>query len=104
MPQTAREFFEALPDRVNGGGHAAGIDASYVFDIAGSGTWTVKIDDGKVAVSEGDAGGDCTVSASEDTFRRILDGRQNPLTAYMTGKLKVKGDVNAALRLKDVFG
>jgi putative sterol carrier protein len=81
-----------------------GIDASYVFEVGGSGTWTVRIADGKVTVDEGDAGGDCTVSASEETFERILDGRQNPLTAYMTGKLKVKGDVSAALKLKDVFG
>ncbi len=103
MAQTAKEFFELLPDRVNGGGHATGIVASYVFDIAGSGTWTVKVDDGKVAVTEGDFGGDCTVSASEETFQKIIDGRQNPLTAYMTGKLKVKGDVSAALKLKDVL-
>ncbi len=102
MSQSAREFFESLPARANG--RTDGVDASYVVDIAGSGTWTVKIDDGKVEVTEGDGGGDCTVSASEETFQRILDGRQNPLTAYMTGKLKVKGDINAALKLKDVLG
>jgi putative sterol carrier protein len=104
VAQSAKKFFELLPDRVNGRGHATGIVASYVFDIAGSGTWTVKVDDGKVAVAEGDSGGDCKLSASEETFQKIIDGRQNPLTAYMTGKLKVKGDINAALKLKDVLG
>ena len=34
---------------------------------------------------------------------RIVDGKQNPLTAYMTGKLKVHGDVSAALKLKHLF-
>ena len=100
---TAREFFETLPARVNGA-HAQGIDASYVFAIEGAGTWTVEVADGKVAVVEGDKGGDCTISASESTFERIIDGRQNPLTAYMTGKIKVTGDLGAAMKLKSVLG
>ena len=99
----AREFFETLPSRANGK-RADGIDASYVFAIDGAGTWTVKVEDGKVAVSEGDHGGDCTISASEAVFEKIVDGRQNPLTAYMTGKVKIKGDVGAAMKLKDVLG
>ena len=104
MSQSAREFFESLPERANGGSHAAGLHASYVFDIEGGGTWTVTVDDGKVEVTEGDAGGDVTVSTSEKTFQKIVDGRQNALTAYMTGKLKVKGDMSAALKLKEILG
>jgi putative sterol carrier protein len=104
VAQTAKEFFEALPERVNGSGHASGMHTTYVFDIAGSGVWTVKVDDGKVEVSEGDAGGDCTVSTSEATFQKLIEGRQNPVTAYMTGKLKVKGDMDAALKLKEILG
>jgi len=99
----AREFFESLPDRANGR-HAEGVDARYVFAIDGAGTWTVKVADGKVAVSEGDKGGDCTISASEETFERIVDGKQNPLTAYMTGKIKIKGDLSAAMKLKEILG
>lgn len=99
----AREFFEKLPSRANGR-HAGGIEASYVFAIDGAGTWTVKVEDGKVAVSEGDHGGDCTISASEETFEKIVDGRQNPVTAYMTGKIKVKGDMSAAMKLREVLG
>ena len=104
MARTVKEFFETLSERANGGAHASGMHASYVFDIAGSGIWTVKVDDGKVEVTEGDAGGDCTVSTSEETFQKIIDGRQNPVTAYMTGKLKVDGDISAALTLKEILG
>lgn len=99
----AREFFESLPSRANGK-NAAGLDASYVFVIDGAGTWTVKIEDGKVAVSEGDAGGDCTISTSEAIFEKVVDGRQNPLTAYMTGKVKIRGDIGKAMKLKEVLG
>jgi putative sterol carrier protein len=98
----AREFFESLADRANG--HNTTLTANYVFVIDGAGTWTVNVDKGHVSVTEGDHGGDCTISASERTFERILDGKQNPLTAYMTGKLKVKGDVGAAMKLKELLG
>jgi putative sterol carrier protein len=98
----AREFFESLPSRANGK-RAEGIDASYVFAIDGAGTWTVKVEDGKVAVSEGDTGGDCTISTSESTFEKIVQGRQSPLTAYMTGRVKITGDIGAAMKLKDVL-
>jgi putative sterol carrier protein len=99
----AREFFESLSSRAKGK-RAEGIDASYVFEIDGAGTWTVKVEDGEVAVSEGDAGGDCTIATSEATFEKIVEGRQNPVTAYMTGKIKIRGDIGAAMKLKEVLG
>jgi len=98
----AREFFESLADRANG--HNTTLTAHYVFVIEGAGTWTVDVDEGHVTVTDGDHGGDCTISTSERTFERILDGKQNQLTAYMTGKLKVKGDVGDAMKLKDLLG
>jgi putative sterol carrier protein len=103
VSQSAKEFFESLPERANGR-RIEGFHSTYVFAIDGAGTWTVKVDDGKLVVDEGDLGGDCTISASEETFGRIVDGKQNPLTAYMTGKLKVKGDMGAAMKLKDILG
>ena len=51
MGERAREFFEALPAHA---GRTAGMRASYVFVVNGSGTWTVKVVDGRVDVSEGD--------------------------------------------------
>jgi putative sterol carrier protein len=100
---TTKEFFESLPARANGSDRAAGLDVRYVFEIEGGGTWTVDVADGKVSVSEGDGGGDCTISTSEETFERLVAGKQNPLTAYMTGKIKVQGDQAAALKLKNLF-
>jgi putative sterol carrier protein len=96
------EFFDALPSRVDPS-RTAGMSNTYVFDVEGAGTWTVQVDDGKVSVSEGDQGGDVTISASQETFERIVRGEQNPTTAYMTGKLKVKGDMGAAMKLQKLF-
>jgi putative sterol carrier protein len=102
VAETAREFFESLPGRVDPA-KTAGMNESYVFEIDGAGTWTVKLVDGAVTVSEGDAGGDCTISTSNEVFERVIRGEQNATTAYMTGKLKVKGDIGAAMKLQKLF-
>jgi putative sterol carrier protein len=97
-----REFFEGLEARVDPS-KTAGMNNSYLFEIEGAGTWKVDVRDGSVSVEEGGDGADCTISASEETFEKIVSGDQNPTTAYMTGKLKVKGDMGAALKLQKLF-
>ena len=100
---SVKEFFEALPARVDPA-RTAGVNNTYVFDIAGAGVWTVAVKDGGLEVSEGDTGrGDVTISSSEEVFERIVAGEQNPTTAYMTGKLKIKGDMGAAMKLQKLF-
>jgi putative sterol carrier protein len=102
MAQTAKEFFDGLESRVDPD-KTAGMNASYLFDIEGAGRWSVKVDDGKVTVTEGGESADTTISTSEQTFERIVDGELNPTSAYMTGKLKVKGDMGAAMKLQKLF-
>jgi putative sterol carrier protein len=97
-----RAFFEGLPGRVDSG-KVAGMRNTYAFEIEGAGAWTVRVADGSIAVDEGAQAADCTITASEDTFRQIISGDQNPTSAYMTGKLKVKGDMGAALKLQKLF-
>ena len=101
MP-TAQEFFDALPSRV-APDRIEGMNNTYVFDIEGAGTWTVKVADGAVTVTDGAEDADCTFSASEETFEKIASGEQNATTAYMTGKLKIKGDMGAAMKLQKIF-
>jgi len=97
-----REFFETLESRVDAS-KTAGVNKSYVFDIDGAGVWKVDVTDAGVNVTEGETDGDVTIRASEDTFKAIANGEQNPTTAYMTGKLKVDGDMSAALKLQKLF-
>ena len=99
---SVQEFFEGLPARVSAD-RIEGMDNTYVFEIDGAGTWTVAIADGKIDVSEGTADADVTFSASEESFEKIVAGEQNPTTAYMTGKLKIKGDMGAAMKLQKLF-
>ena len=103
MSDTVNDFFTGLPSRVDPG-KTAGMNNSYVFDIDGAGRWTVAVDDGRVSVTEGAApDADCTITSSAENFERIVAGELNPTSAYMTGKLKVKGDMGAAMKLQKLF-
>lgn len=98
----AREFFDTLPSRVDAA-RTAGVNKSYVFDIEGAGVWKVDVTDAGVEVTEGGGDADVTIHASEETFRAIAEGKQNPTTAFMTGKLKIDGDMSAAMKLQQLF-
>jgi putative sterol carrier protein len=102
MSQTVQEFFQNLESRADSS-KTAGMTNSYVFEIEGAGEWKVDVDDGKVSVTEGGGDADAVIQASEATFQKIVAGEQNPTSAYMTGKLKIKGDMGAAMKLQKLF-
>ncbi len=101
MP-SVQEFFEGLPGRVTPD-RIEGMNNTYLFDIEGAGAWTVAITDGTIEVREGAEDADVTFSATSENFEKIIAGEQNPTTAYMTGKLKIKGDMGAAMKLQKLF-
>jgi len=101
--ESVRDFFESLESRAEGSSKAAGLNATYLFDIDGAGKWLVRVENGKPSVSEGDGAADTTISASEQTFLRIVNGEQNATTAFMTGKLRVTGDMGNAMKLQQLF-
>ena len=65
------------------------------FDIAGEGSIVM---DNSGARADDDAA-DVTLSADVETFQGILSGDTNPTSAFMTGKLKVDGDMGLAMKL-----
>jgi putative sterol carrier protein len=97
-----QEFFDTLPARADSS-KTAGMNNSYLFDIEGAGKWVVTVDDGTVSVTEGEGDADVTISTNEENFGKIVAGELNPTTAYMTGKLKIKGDMGAAMKLQKLF-
>jgi putative sterol carrier protein len=102
MAETVQDFFQNLESRADAS-KTAGMTNSYVFDIEGAGQWKVDVDDGKVTVTEGGGDADAVITAAEETFQKIVAGELNPTSAYMTGKLKIKGDMGAAMKLQKLF-
>jgi len=99
---SAKEFFETLATRIDPS-KTAGMNNSYLFEIDGAGQWKVDVQNGALNVTEGSGDADVTISASEETFSRIASGELNPTTAYMSGKIKIKGDMGAAMKLQKLF-
>jgi putative sterol carrier protein len=102
MADAVKDFFANLESQADAT-KTAGMSNSYVFDIDGAGQWKVDVDDGKVTVTEGGGEADVTISTSQETFEKIVAGEVNPTSAYMTGKLKIKGDMGAAMKLQKLF-
>ena len=95
MSDTVTEAVAALNDKL--GGTDFGGSAKFVIDGEGS----IIIDSAGARASDEDA--DVTMTADVDTFKGILSGDTNPTSAFMTGKLKVDGDMRMAMKLASVL-
>jgi putative sterol carrier protein len=101
--ESARQFFDDLQARADPA-RAGDLDASYRFDIADAGTWRVDVENGAVRVTESQDEADCVIATDEETFLAVVRNEQNPMGAFMTGKIRVDGDMGLALRLRDLLG
>jgi putative sterol carrier protein len=99
---STKEFFETLESRTDAS-KTAGVNNSYLFDIEGEGQWKVDVREGRVSVTEGTGEADVTITTTGENFGKIIAGEMNPTTAYMSGKLKIKGDMGAAMKLQKLF-
>lgn len=91
MSDVIEHAVKALNDKLSG----SGFDGSAKFVIDGEGAIMLDGDGARA----GDEDADVTMTADSDTFREILDGSLNPTTAFMSGRLKIDGDMGAAMRL-----
>ena len=94
MSAVSEQAVAALNARMDGGFDGT---AKFVVEDEGS----IMIDES--GARAGDEAADVTMTADADTFRSILDGDLNPTTAFMTGRLKVDGDMGQAMKLGSVL-
>jgi putative sterol carrier protein len=98
-------FFNSVSEKVDKG-KIGGMKAVYQFEITGDGggDWFVNIADGDVSVGEGKAEKpSITLTMDANNFMDLLAGKLNGQTAFLTGKLKIKGDMTLAMKLQSVF-
>ena len=104
MP-TVKETFEAMPTRFRAD-KAAGTNAVIQYDISGEGggTWHAVIKDGACAVNDGPGTNpNLTLQMSSQDWLDMLAGKQSGQMLFMSGKLKVKGDMGLAMKLGSLF-
>ena len=91
MSDTVNEAVAVLNEKLAG----AGFSGTAKFEIEGEGALMMDSNGARA----GDEPADVTLSADADTFKAILSGETNPTSAFMTGKLKVDGDMGMAMTL-----
>jgi len=104
MP-TVQETFEAMPGRFRGD-KASGTNATIQYDISGEGggTWNAVIKDGTCTVNKGaGTSPNLTLQIAAGDWLDMLSGKQSGQMLFMSGKLKVKGDMGLAMKLGSMF-
>ena len=106
MASTPAEFFDATAAQLASGSAHEGINALYQFNLSGDtgGNWIIQLTDEKSEVRQGeDDNAHCVISMSSEDFMGMIGGSLNPQMAFMTGKLRVKGDMGLALKLQSLL-
>ena len=97
-----KAFFDGLSAGVDAS-KIEGMNAVYQFNI-GDDIHTVAVADGALNVSEGPAEkASIELTMSEDDFLALTKGELNGQQAFLTGKLKIKGDMMLAMKLQSIF-
>jgi putative sterol carrier protein len=95
QPATVEGSFEGLreafaPDR------AANVNKTIQFDFTGAeeGTWRLTVANGTISYAHEVAENpNATVTVDSQDWLKLLQGELNPMTAVITGKLKIKGEM-----------
>jgi putative sterol carrier protein len=95
MSEIITEAVARLREKMPGG-----FDGIARFDIDDEGS--ILIDGSGVRAGAGEA--DVALAADADTFRAILEGDLDPTAAFMSGRLRIEGDMGAAMRLAATLG
>jgi putative sterol carrier protein len=82
------------------------INAIFQFDVKNGGQFYIDLKNGAGAVGKGESPDkpNVTLSMAEDVFTKVFTGKMSPTTAYMMGKLKLKGDATKAMALEKLMG
>lgn len=105
MPASVRELFAALPERFDPADWE-GENVTMNFDISGdqAGQWTARIADGSLEINEGAAADpDMTMITTDEDLLAMVSGDLNPVSAFMQGRVKIKGEMKYGLKLQSLL-
>lgn len=84
----------------------SGKEGVYQFNLTGNdpGTYQIIIETGGTKAVKGEEKSpNVTLTMNEEDFKDLVAGSLNPTVAFMSGKLKIKGNMGLALKLQTVL-
>ncbi|MEO6922173.1 MAG: SCP2 sterol-binding domain-containing protein [Collimonas sp.] len=98
---TVNDIIKLMPTALDSAA-AANMQNTIQFDI--SKPMYLLIDHGKCTAHDGVAdASDVTLTMADDDLKALLKGELNGAMAFMSGKLKLKGDMMLAQRIPSLF-
>ncbi|CAF1011474.1 unnamed protein product [Brachionus calyciflorus] len=83
------------------------VNGVYAFKITDSqpADWYLDLKNGNGKIDSGSYNGqaNCTMTMSSDVFNKMISGSMKPTMAFMSGKLKIKGDMGLAMKLEKLM-
>jgi putative sterol carrier protein len=102
--KTPKEFFEEVLPRRFKPDKALGIDVTVQVNITGpnGGDWVVTIKNQKLEAKEGThPSPTLELDMAETDYMDLVNGKMSGEKAFITGKLRFKGNIGLALKLKE---
>jgi len=102
--KTPKEFFEEVLPRRFKPDKALGIDVTVQVNITGpnGGDWVVTIKNQKLEVKDGThPSPTLELDMAETDYMDLVNGKMSGEKAFITGKLRFKGNIGLALKLKE---
>jgi putative sterol carrier protein len=78
---------------------SAGFERSVKFDTGGDGV--IVVNGSTISTTDGPA--DCTIKLSLADFEDLIAGELSPTSAFMSGKIKIEGDMSVAMALQSLL-
>lgn len=108
MAMSREDIARIFPEMVNhfNPDKADGIDATVQFDLSGDngGQYWLKIADKNATVGEGTVENPkMTIKGTADDYAAMVTGDLNPMQAFMSGRIKVQGDMALAMKFMTLF-
>jgi putative sterol carrier protein len=107
MPKSVKEIFEMMPGQFNADA-AKGMNSVIQFNLSGDGDmggqYHAIIKDGQLEVAKGvHASPSMTMTMAGSDYLDMTTGKLNGQMAFMSGKLKIAGDMGLAMKMQQLF-
>lgn len=100
---SAADFINEMNAKFNPAA-AAGLDLVFQFNIEDADTYHLIVKDGACEVAQGEAADpSVTLIMNAETLQGIVSGDLDGMMAFMSGQLKVEGDMMLATKLGELF-
>lgn len=95
-----QQVIDGLKEKI---GEDCGLGATLKFDFGEDGSVTLDATQVPNVITTDNTEAQCTMEISLEHFMQMANGELDGMSAFMTGKLKVQGDMGLAMKLGPIL-